>query len=222
MKGSLAEEIKEYYDARAPVYDETAGYEDAESEQQRGPKKARYQQLLKGLDVLEIACGTGYWTEVNCKTAKSILATDVNPSMISIARIRLVHAENVHFQVADAYTLSGLGSGFSAAFAHWWWSHVPQSLLPGFLDALDGKLLSGGFVLFADQLPGAYIARNRRRNGEGDLVEERTLRDGSSFQVVKNFPNEQEILDLLEGRATDIRYFEFSEEHYWNLSYTVE
>lgn len=221
MSRCLADKVKDYYAARAPVYDETAGYEDHAAEQLRGPIKTRYQEWLRGHRVLELACGTGYWTEVICKTAESVLATDVNPSMISIARKRLAWARNVRFQVADAYSLGGVEGGFSAAFAIWWWSHVPKGLLSRFLDALHSKLQVGAFVFFVDQLPDAYVAKNRRQNEAGDLVEERTLPDGSKFQVVKNFPTEQEILNLLVDRATGILYHEYPEEHSWNLSYTV-
>ena len=221
MSRSSADKVKDYYAARARVYDETAGYEDPAAEQLRGPIKARYQQLLRGHSVLEIACGTGYWTEVICKTAKSVLATDVNPSMISIARKRLAWAENVQFQVADAYSLGGVQGGFSAAFAIWWWSHIPKSLLSRFLDALDSKLQAGAFVFFVDQLPTAYAAMNRRQTGTGDLVEDRVLPGGTRFQVVKNFPTEQEILNLLVDRATKILYREYPEEQSWNLCYTV-
>jgi SAM-dependent methyltransferase len=219
---SLVNNVAEYYSACASVYDDTAGYTNPVSEWLRIPIKARYQQVLAGHNVLEIACGTGYWTEVIAKTAQSVLATDVNPSMISIARNRLSGVKKVKFQVADAYSLDGVPEGFTAAFAVWWWSHVPKSRLKDFLLTLHSKLQPGAFVLFVDQLSTAYEGKNRHHDGEGNWLEERCLRNGRSFKVVKNFPSEREILNILRGIAEDTCYREYPEEHSWGVCYRVK
>ena len=127
---ALTHNVREYYAARTPEYDKTAGYLDPESEKARAPIKARFQRLFAEHDVLEIACGTGYWTKVIAATARSVLATDVNPAILELARKRLAGAQNVQFRVADAYTLAGVPDGFTAAFAIWWWSHVPKAQPP--------------------------------------------------------------------------------------------
>ncbi|MCK4353134.1 class I SAM-dependent methyltransferase [candidate division WOR-3 bacterium] len=219
---SLADNVAEYYAARASEYDDTAGYTDPVSERLRIPIKAKYQQAFAGHGVIEIACGTGYWTEVIAKTAKSVLATDVNPSMISIARSRLSGVRNVKFQVVDAYTLDGVHEGFTAAFAIWWWSHVPKSRLQDFLLTLHGKLQPGAFVLFVDQLFTAHEEKNRHYDTEGNLLEERGLRDGRNFTIVKNFPSEREILNVLRGIVEDICCREYPKEHSWSVCYRVK
>ncbi|MBN1434450.1 class I SAM-dependent methyltransferase [Candidatus Fermentibacterales bacterium] len=112
--------MAEYYDARAPLYDATAGYDDPVAEELRAPMKERFRRLLEDRKVLEIACGTGYWTEVIAQTAGSVLTTDVNPSMMAIASERLHGFPNFELMVAEAYVLEGVSGGFDAAFAHWW------------------------------------------------------------------------------------------------------
>jgi SAM-dependent methyltransferase len=219
-ESSPVEDVADYYAARAFEYDKTAGYEDPVAERLRDPIKRRYQSAFAGHDVLEIACGTGYWTEVIAGTARSVLATDINPEVISIAGRRLRGANNVRFIVADAYSLDGVPDGFTAAFAVWWWSHVPRSRIAGFLSTLHAKLRPTAFVLFADQLE--YGASNRHRNAEGDLLEERTLADGRRFRVVKNFPTEHEIRAALAGVSEDVRYTEYPDERNWNVSYRVK
>ncbi len=220
-RSSIADKVAEYYTARAPQYDTTAGYTDPTAECLRIPIKERYKKVFASYEVLEIACGTGYWTKVIAETANSVLATDISPEMIEIARERLSGIQNVKFLMTDAYSLDGVPEGFTAAFAIWWWSHIPKSCLPGFLSVLHSKLQSGAFVLFVDQIPSAYEAKGRHKNEAGDFVEERTLPDRKKYEIVKNFPTEKEAFDLLKDSAKDIVYREYLEEHAWNLNYTI-
>jgi demethylmenaquinone methyltransferase/2-methoxy-6-polyprenyl-1,4-benzoquinol methylase len=214
--------VADYYDARAPVYDESAGYLDPLAERLRAPIKLRSQKILKGKRVLEIACGTGYWTNVISESAESILATDINRSMIEIARTRLEGKQNVDFLVTDAYTLDGVHGSFDAAFGYWWWSHMPRALVRGFLENLHGRLEPGATVFFVDQLPDADPAAIRRVNENGDTLEWRVLPDvGREFWVIKNFPTEGEIRSLLTGRAESVRFTELDGERSWNLVYTL-
>jgi ubiquinone/menaquinone biosynthesis C-methylase UbiE len=214
---SMSDEIALYYTARAAEYDVTAGYRDPVSEVQRTIIKSRFRNTLRGYDVLEIACGTGYWTEVIAAAANSVLATDINPDMLSIARQRLSRVSNVRFKVADAYSLQGVKGYFTAAFSHWWWSHMPRSQISTFLTSLHKILTPGALVLFADQL--VYDWPKRRLDDEGNTLEERILEDGRRFEVVKNFPTEQEILRYLAGIAENIEYFQDLESGYWSIVY---
>jgi len=214
---SAIDETTRYYDARAPVYDETAGYRDPEGERLREPIKARYRELFKGHDVLEIACGTGYWTAAIAEAANSVLATDVNASVIGIAQERCRGLPSVRFQLADAYALEGVPTGFTAGMAIWWWSHIPKHMIHPFLSALHSKLRPGSPVLFRDQLP--YPGPPRRQDSDGNTLEQRTLPDGSSFEIVKNFPTEQELREALHGCADDVHYFPRAHQKHWELTY---
>jgi demethylmenaquinone methyltransferase/2-methoxy-6-polyprenyl-1,4-benzoquinol methylase len=214
--------VAEYYAARAQEYDLTAGYEDPAAEPLRAQAKARCQELFRGADVLEIACGTGYWTKVVAQAARSVLATDACEEMLATARKRLAACENVRFQVADAYSLAGVPSGFNAACAVWWWSHVPKRLIPRFLTTLHSKLRPGARVLFVDQLPSAYVARGRRVEAGGDTTEVRQLSGGRDFRVVKNFPGRGDVMEALASLATDVEHREFPQECSWSVTYRVK
>jgi len=213
--------VAEYYAARAQEYDLTAGYEDMVAEPLRAPAKVRCQDLFRNTDVLEIACGTGYWTEVMAQVARSVLATDVCEEMLALARRRLAAYKNVRFQVADAYSLDGVREGFDAACAVWWWSHIPKRLIPQFLATLHSRLRPDARVLFVDQLPSAYAPKDQRVDVSGDTTEERRAPDGRLFRIVKNFPTQEEVLGALAGLASDIEYREFPEECSWSVSYRV-
>lgn len=214
---SLVDDVTKYYAERAPVYDETAGYHDPVAEVLRIPIKTRYRKFFRGRNVLEIACGTGYWTPVIGEVAASVLAIDINPALISMAKDRCKNLSNVNFQIANAYTLDGVHRGFDAAYGFFWWSHVPKEQLQTFLMALHDKLLPGALVMFVDQL--RYEERVRKQDNEGNTLEQRVLPDGRSFMVVKNFPNKQEVTNILVDMADDIQYTERPEEKNWEVVY---
>jgi demethylmenaquinone methyltransferase/2-methoxy-6-polyprenyl-1,4-benzoquinol methylase len=125
----------------------------------------------------------------------------------------------VSFQIADAYTLAGIPGDFSAAFGIWWWSHIPHERLPDFLRALHGRLQPGALVLFVDQLP--YAGHTRRQDRQGNTIEQRTLPDGRSFEIVKNFPTEEGVRKALSGIADNVEYIERKAEKSWSVTYNV-
>ena len=214
---TMLDETTRYYAARAAVYDETAGYRDIEAERLREPIMARYRDLFRGQDVLELACGTGYWTAVVGKVARSVLAIDMHPSVIRLAEDRCRDLETVGFQVADARSLDGVPTGFTAALGVWWWSHVRREAVRTFLSALHARLDPGSLVLFNDQLP--YGGRERKLDAEGNTLERRVLPDGRAFWIVKNFPSEDELRAVLRPLADDVRYRARPDERHWELTY---
>jgi SAM-dependent methyltransferase len=214
---TLKDDITQYYDAISSGYDKSAGYTNPEAEELRKPIKERFQEIIRGKDVLEIACGTGYWTQVIAVTAKSVLATDINPSMITIAADRSAKLSNVRFLIADAYTLDNVPEGFNAAFTHWWWSHIPRDLIKPFLNALHSKLKPGSTVFFRDHL--GYAGFKKSNEIDGNNMEIRKIPDGGTVNVVKNYPSKEELLAALSGIADDVRYSEYPEENSWDVIY---
>src|SRR5262245_3186062 len=70
-----------------------------------------------GLTLLELACGSGYWTRVAATTAKAILATDCNPSSLELARSKNL-GPHVTFARADAFALPARDCLFDGGMAH--------------------------------------------------------------------------------------------------------
>jgi len=210
--------VEKYYAARASEYESTARYTRPENATLAAALKARYQLALEGHDVLELASGPGYWTEAVALTAHSILATDRDPFLVSMVRTRLSEATNVQCTVADAYRLEDLGGPFSAAFANFWWSHIPRKRLSSFLTQFHRILAPRALVMFMDDLP-YYHRSTRHLNDDGDLLEERTLQNGETFEIIKNFPTSLEILTILSEHADDVVYKQFAADGYWTVRY---
>src|SRR4051794_16741285 len=92
----LADQV-DYYRLRAEEYDVTA-YGDVAGESKH--IAGLVAPLRPAGRVLEIACGTGLWTEALVRHAESVTAIDAAPETLAIAR-RRVPSARVRFEVAD-------------------------------------------------------------------------------------------------------------------------
>lgn len=218
MGADITASMATYYARRAAIYERI--YHKPERQTELRALEAEMPALFAGRRVLEIACGTGWWTGHGARDAESWLATDLNPETMAIARGRPLPA-CVRFADVDAYTLSGLGDeAFDACFAGCWWSHVPLPRLPGWLDLLHARLGRGARVVFLDN---RFVAGSStpisRRDEVGNTYQQRLLDDGSSHEVLKNFPGATAALALLEDRARRACWTQH--RHYWLLCYEL-
>ena len=218
-KAALVNQVSDYYSVKAF---ENNGYSSEDGsvlspvEKQIG---STMQQMFAGRDVLEIACGTGLWTRTVAQTARCVLATDVNPLMISTAMKKLPpDVVNVQFQVADAYSLAELSPGFTGAFSVLFWCFIPKLYRKSFLTCLHSKLKPSAKVFILCQLEDSDAALHRQ-NEDGDVIATRVA-GGRYFQIPKNIPTEAELTELLDGIACDVLYTRYS-NGMWSVAYTV-
>jgi SAM-dependent methyltransferase len=212
------ESMREYYARRAAYYERV--YFKPERQVDLRAMEAWLPGPFAGRNVLEIACGTGWWTPHGARNAASWLASDFSPETMALARAKAL-PDCVRFVEMDAYTLAGLDAApFSGAFAGCWWSHVPLSRLPNWLSLLHSKLTSDARVVFLDN---SYVPTSStpisRRDVHGNSYQLRTLDDGSVHEVLKNFPLRDEAVAVLGPRAHGAEWIAY--EHYWILSYTL-
>jgi len=224
QKRSIIEQMNAFYEKQAPLHDKLMGYTDnARMEQLLAPLIKRFENCIAGQEVLEIACGTGNWTQVLAKRTRSVLATDISPAALDIARSKSYGNTEVTFRIADAYALENVPGTFTAAFAADWWSHIPKSNIVQFVEGVHRKLCTGAKVVFIDMMPSESLDRMfSHYDNEANLIHKRTLPDGQQFYVVKNFPTEEELRDVLDGLADDIEYYEHWSLRRWVLTYTFK
>ena len=185
----LADQV-DYYRRRAREYDLTA-YGDVAAARERIARLVA--EMRPTGRVLEIACGTGLWTEALAGVADTLTAIDAAPEAIEIARAR-VRPANVNFEVADVFSWKHDGT-FDVIFFSAWLSHVPTSRFDAFWQLLGGLLAAGGRVLFIDE---HVDERPKEAYVEGrEEIVERQLNDGSTFRIVKNFVNPEQLTERL-------------------------
>jgi len=168
--------------------------------------------------VFEVACGTGYWTEIIARSATSVVATDINEEVLAVARSKDIDTRKVIFRQENAYAMPVLPRRFTGGFSAFWWSHIPKARIHSFLRGFHQVLSPGAKVVFLDNV---YVAGNStpisRTDEHGDSHQLRRLDDGSRHEVLKNFPTEPELRAALEGLAKNVR-IDFL-QYYWLLSY---
>jgi SAM-dependent methyltransferase len=210
--------MEAYYARRAGEYESI--YEKPERQADLARLRADIPALFKGERVLEIACGTGYWTSLIAAQAESVLALDYNDETLEIARGKSYPKANVRLERGDAYDLPRWPAPFSACYAGFWWSHIPLQRLDGFLASLEERLVPGARVAFMDNryVPGSSTPLSRR-DAAGNTYQERRLADGSRHEVLKNFPAEGELEARLgrHGSEVEVRRYQY----YWLASYRI-
>jgi 2-polyprenyl-3-methyl-5-hydroxy-6-metoxy-1,4-benzoquinol methylase len=188
-------EMIAYYKARADEYDE---WFYRHGRYDRGQKlNARwfaevdevlvaFDTLAMTGDVLELAAGTGIWTERLLRTASTITIVDASPEMIAINRAR-VASERVSYVQADLFAWQPTRLYDAVCFG-FWISHVPLERLAAFLNMVASALRPGGKIFFVDgrREPTSTAANHVLPEQDSQLMT-RKLNDGRAFQIVKNF-----------------------------------
>ena len=211
--------IVDYYSARADEYEQVY------AKPERQEDICRLQDIIPayftGRHVLEIACGTGYWTRRIAPRASSVVACDLSPEVLALARARQAETFPVQFRNADAFALDGVSGAFDAAFAGFWISHVQRHEVQRFLTGLHRRLPSGSIVLLVDN---RYVDGSNwpitRTDGDGNTYQRRRLLDGTEYEVLKNFLSPAEVRDGVEASGgTTISVCELT--YYWYVTYEV-
>jgi SAM-dependent methyltransferase len=214
---STTPHLETYYAKRAREYEQV--YEKPERQHELAWLRERIPRLLKGRNVLEVACGTGYWTQHLATAAHRVYACDINEPVLEIAREKSI--PNATFFKADAIALEGVPAGCNAAFAGFWWSHVKKSGLKQFVSNLAAKVEPGALVAILDNAwaPGSSTPISRT-DAEGNTYQLRTLANGEQMEVLKNFPAPQELAEAVRPVAREAHLESLT--YYWLLVFTLK
>ena len=210
------DDLAAYYARRAAEYERI--YAKPERQHDLALLRKRIATLFAGRCVLEIACGTGYWTELIAPQAALVTALDATDETLAIARSKRYPGGRVEFLRGDAYALPDFGRPHDALFAGFWWSHVPRARLDAFLAGASRRIAPGSLVAFLDN---RYVEGSStpisRRDAEGNTYQARKLDDGSSHEVLKNFPSDAELRERVQAHGDEVAIERL--EDYWLLTY---
>ncbi len=204
-----------YYRARAHEYDQ---WFLRQGRYDHGPEQnarwfAEVRQVEEALErfaptgrVLEIACGTGLWTQRLLVYADSITALDASPEVIThnCQRLGNVSQHRVRYVEADVFSWEP-DARFDTIFFSFWLSHVPPERFEGFWNVVQAALAPEGRVFFVDSLYSPQgTAVDQRLEGEQATTLTRHLNDGRAFRIVKVYYQPTELEARLRRMGWDV------------------
>lgn len=212
--------IERYYGARANEYESVYERDDPNVQQELAVLQSVLKTLVKDRRVLEVACGTGFWSRIAAEAAAYLVGTDVRPEVLELAKEKRIPPDRAEFVLGDAYQLDRVNGSFDFGLANFWLSHVPKNRIDDFLTGFHRRLGPGSRVFMADNV---YVAG---RGGEllskpdcEDTYKLRVLADGSRHEVLKNYYTYEELKELFEPYSERLTIFVGSS--YWYVTYTI-
>ena len=177
------------------------------------------QNIFRNKNLIEIACGTGYWTERISQTAKSVYAIDINKSVLEIAKSKSYSQNNVSFANIDLYELN-TAEQYENLFGGFIVSHIKLQEIHNFINIISRFVKADGKIVLLDN---NYVEGSSSpiiyTDKSGNTYQKRKLKDGSEHIIVKNFLTREYLLKLLENRFVDIEFIEM--KYYWILSFKI-
>jgi ubiquinone/menaquinone biosynthesis C-methylase UbiE len=146
------------YSAIADVYDKCNAIMHVE----RRHTSTRLSELDIRGRILDIGCGTGYYSERLASGASELFAVDCNDAMLRRCRERLASRTNVHFLKGKASYLEGLADGsFDCVFCCLLIDHLDPIDLSALFHEVFRVLRAGGWLYITDVNPYYELSEQR-------------------------------------------------------------
>ncbi len=193
MSEILQQQI-EYYRARASEYDEwwysKGRYDKGEALNQQWEREGQnvrdaLYKIPKQGHILELAPGTGIWTQELLKIGDKITAVDASAEMIAINKAK-VQSNKVDYIQADLFRWQS-EQQYDMIFFGFWLSHVPPEKYKDFLKGVSAMLKPGGQLFIVDSLRNKMATAKNQNMLERSHIHHRILNDGREFQIIKVF-----------------------------------
>lgn len=211
-----------YYSDRAKEYEEIYAWRDPQRQEEQDLMESTLKEAFRRRRLLDIGCGTGYWTQRISETAKSIIGIDINETVLEIARSK-EYGCPTEYRIMDAFHME-FEERFSGALASFMLSHVLRDDIPGWLEHVHSFLEPGARVFFADN---TYIegigGKLQTKQDDPNTYKLRTLNDGSQHLIVKNYFTTEELAELFGAHSKGVNEKNVFMGHcFWWISYIYE
>jgi demethylmenaquinone methyltransferase/2-methoxy-6-polyprenyl-1,4-benzoquinol methylase len=184
--------VKQYYDLRAPAYDDWylgrgryAGTRDEEAWRAELASLIEVVAALPPVRTLDVACGTGFLTR---HLAGEVVGLDASPAMLEQARRQ---APNAKLLLGDALALPVADAAFDRVLTGHFYGH---------LDGDERRTFLGEARRVAPEL--VVVDAAVRPDHDGEEVQHRLLDDGSEWPILKRYFTPEQLATELGGGDT--------------------
>ena len=173
--------MKAYYHARAPEYDDWWRWHESE----HGDEVAALVETISALPparTLDVACGTGFLTQ---HLRGAIVGLDASEAMLEISQERVPAGT---FMTGEALALPFEDSEFDRVFTGHFYGHLDEPERAGFL--AEARRVAPELVVVDSAM---------RPDTAAVSMQERVLKDGSQWEVLKRYFTGDELAAELGG-----------------------
>jgi 2-polyprenyl-3-methyl-5-hydroxy-6-metoxy-1,4-benzoquinol methylase len=214
LKEVLAEQ-QQYYDDRAPEYDDwwhrRGIFDEGEAANatwrtEAGQVQTALAQASLQGDILELAAGTGIWSAQLVRTARSLTLVDGSRQMLDLNPA--LRSPKTTAVLADVFEWRA-GRTFDGVVFAFWISHVPRDLLGDFLKSVALHLEVRGKFFFVDNRSRPEASAPHVVGLSGELMKRRLL-NGETSTIVKNYFSRDELVAQCASVGLEVEIFETS------------
>ena len=201
----------DYYSARAPEYDQwfyrLGKYDHGLAFKQQWEYEVRIvrDQLHSAAgqsEILEMAPGTGIWTEQLVEIGDQVKALDASREMIAINQAKLA-SDKVTYVETDLFAWQPQQQ-YDMVFFGFWLSHVPSDKLSSFLRTVHQALKPGGRLFFVDSQKAEQTVAIEKDLSRQEELQKRILNDGREYEIVKIYYDPARLTETLRDHGFDI------------------
>jgi len=180
--------VKEYYEKRAPEYDDVWLGTGLYAQRDRPGWDEEREALIAAIAALppartlDVACGTGFLTR---HLPGDVTGLDQSVAMLAIASERIPQAEFIH---ADAFPLPFPDNSFDRVFTSFFYGHLEERERVEFV--AEARRVARELVV---------VDSSQARSSVSEHWQPRILNDGSRWQVYKRYFTAEELASELGG-----------------------
>lgn len=211
----------EYYNKRAREYEQIYFRDNKERRKEIDDEVLRLKKLASQKSIIELACGTGYWTAFVSETALEIIATDLSLEMIQVAQKKTYHCP-IQFLQTDLHNPPFAQSSCDLLLLGFWFSHEPCQNYEKLFKTLLSLLKPNGKIWMIDNNQPAEgdIFQSVGKDKYGNNYKQRFLDDKTEYSILKNYFTAESLREIFEP------YFHIEslifKKYYWSVVLTVK
>lgn len=204
-----------YYRARAAEYEQIYYRDDVGRQNELAVLAEDLRELSAKKDVLDLACGTGYWTAVMASESAYLLASDISAEMLDLALTKS-YSKTVEFVRADLLHPPFRTKSFDLLTLGFWFSHQPRQYYDQFFNTIASLVRTGGLIWMVDNNPPAEGGRRMpsATDRHGNTFKHRWLEGGSEHEILKNYFSKDQ-LERIFGERFRLHRLSFN-RFYWS------